>query len=80
MADIRNTPREGADTAVMAGTYLRAFVGDVPWAHLDVGSTAWMERDTDRWPKGATGSPTRALVRWIAARAASDGADDGASG
>ena len=64
----------------MAALYLRAFVGDVPWAHLDVGSTAWMERETDRWPKGATGSPTRTLIRWIAARAASEGAENPASG
>ena len=80
VADIRNAPSEGADTTVMAALYLRAFVGDVPWAHLDVGSTAWMERETDRWPKGATGSPTRTLIRWIAARAASDGAENPASG
>lgn len=80
VADIRNTPREGADTTVMAALYLRPFVGDVPWAHLDVGSTAWMERETDRWPRGATGSPTRALVRWIESRATSGGPGNPASG
>jgi leucyl aminopeptidase len=69
VADIRNAPKEGADTTVMAALYLRPFVGDVPWAHLDIGSTAWFERDTDRWPRGATGSPTRTLIRWIESRA-----------
>ena len=70
VADIRNAPTEGADTTGMAALYLRAFVGDTPWAHIDIGSTAWMERETSRWPKGATGSPTRVFARWIAARAA----------
>ncbi|HXY72045.1 MAG TPA: leucyl aminopeptidase [Actinomycetota bacterium] len=73
VADIRNSPTEGADTTGMAALYLRAFVGDVPWAHIDIGSTAWMERETSRWPKGATGSPARVFARWIAARVARDG-------
>ena len=69
VADIRNAPTEGADTTGIAALYLRAFVGDVAWAHIDIGSTAWMERETSRWPKGATGSPARVFARWIAARA-----------
>jgi hypothetical protein len=29
------------------------------------GSSAWAEHDRDLWPEGATGSPTRAFVRFI---------------
>lgn len=69
-ADLRNTPSRGPDTAVMAATFLREFAGDAPWVHIDNGSTAWLEFETGLWPKGATGSPTRALLRFLEGRAA----------
>jgi len=65
MADVRNTPAEVADTTVMAAMYLREFTGGVPWMHIDNGSTAYLERPGDGWPEGATGSPVRALLRWV---------------
>src|SRR5579859_1149799 len=70
VADIRNTPAGGvADTTVMAAMYLREFTGGLPWMHIDNGSTAYLERPGDGWPEGATGSPVRALLRWIERRA-----------
>ena len=65
VADIRNTPSEGADTTVMAAMYLREFTAGIPWAHIDNGSTAFLEHPGDGWPEGATGSPVRALMRWL---------------
>jgi leucyl aminopeptidase len=65
VADIRNQPRGVPDSTVMAGLYLSAFPGEVPWLHIDNGSTAYLEQATDCWPEGATGSPARALVRWL---------------
>ncbi len=65
VADIRNTPAEGADTTVMAAMYLREFTAGLPWAHIDNGSTAFLEHPGDGWPEGATGSPVRALMRWL---------------
>lgn len=49
----------------MAAMYLREFTGEVPWMHLDNGSTAYLERPGNGWPEGATGSPVRALLRWL---------------
>jgi leucyl aminopeptidase len=65
VADIRNLPKGVPDTTVLAGLYLSAFPGRVPWAHIDNGSTAYLEHGAGCWPEGATGSPTRAVVRWI---------------
>lgn len=70
VADLRNTPADVADTTVMAAMYLREFTGGVPWMHIDNGSTAYLERPGDGWPEGATGSPVRALLRWIENRTA----------
>jgi len=65
VADIRNQPRGVPDSTIMAGLYLSAFPGQVPWLHLDNGSVAYLEQATDCWPEGATGSPARALIRWL---------------
>lgn len=67
-ADLRNTPAQGPDSTVMAAMFLREFAGSTPWVHIDNGSTAWLEYDTGLWPEGATGSPARALLRFLEGR------------
>jgi leucyl aminopeptidase len=69
VADVRNCPADVADTTVMAAMYLQEFTGGGPWMHIDNGSTAYLERPGDGWPEGATGSPVRALLRWLERRA-----------
>ena len=68
VADVVNCSKQAPDSAVLAGTYLRTFAGDVPWVHVDNGSTAYLERAADGWPEGATGSPMRALLRLLERR------------
>jgi leucyl aminopeptidase len=75
VADVRNTPSGVPDTTVMAAMYLREFTGDVPWMHIDNGSTAYLDRQGDLWPEGATGSPVRALLRWVERLAGRQGAE-----
>ena len=70
LADVKNVGDHGIDSSVMAGLFLRDFVGDTPWLHLDTGSSAWREHEDDLWPEGATGSPTRAFVHFVERRAA----------
>ena len=64
IADIKNIGKRygGAITAAM---FLREFVGDTPWVHLDIAGPAFSDRVGDYWPKGATGSPVRTLVRYV---------------
>lgn len=65
VADVRNTPSGVPDTTVIAAMYLREFTGGLPWMHIDNGSTAYLDRPGGLWPEGATGSPVRALLRWV---------------
>jgi leucyl aminopeptidase len=66
IADIKNVgrPREAGATA--GAVFLQRFVGDVPWAHLDIAGTAWSKEDRPLAPKGATGYGIRLLERLIA--------------
>jgi len=61
IADIKNLGGPNAG-AIAAGLFLREFVGDVPWAHLDIAGTAQAPAST-RWiPRGPTAFGTRLLV------------------
>jgi leucyl aminopeptidase len=65
IADLKNTGgRYGG--AITAGGFLAAFVGDYPWAHLDIAGTAWVDRATrPYYTKGATGIGVRLLVQLL---------------
>lgn len=71
VADIKNIgDRYGG--AITAAWFLAEFVGDTPWVHLDIAGPAFSERGNDLGPRGGTGVPVRALVRFLTDRAAGD--------
>jgi leucyl aminopeptidase len=56
---------------ITAAAFLREFVGDVPWAHLDVAGTAYGDGgEVSYRRKGGYGVPTRILVEWVRGRSA----------
>ena len=61
IADIKNVGSRGAGT-ITAAAFLSKFVGEYPWAHLDIASTAWAEESRPDIPKGATGVGVRLLA------------------
>lgn len=65
IADLKNTGgRYGG--AITAAGFLAAFVGDYPWAHLDIAGTAWVEKPARAYQsRGATGIGVRLLVEWL---------------
>jgi leucyl aminopeptidase len=64
VADVKNIgDRYGG--AITAALFLKEFVGEVPWAHMDIAGTAYWERAGDYWPKGATGNPVRTIIRFV---------------
>lgn len=68
-ADLMNVGGRPAGT-ITAACFLREFVGDVPWAHLDIAGTAYGEIDDVPYRrKGGHGVPTRLLVEWVRSRA-----------
>jgi len=67
VADIKNTGgRYGG--AITAAAFLAKYVGDTPWAHLDIAGTAWTTEELPYLTKGATGFGVRLTVdllsRW----------------
>jgi leucyl aminopeptidase len=66
IADIKNVGRARQAGATAGAVFLQRFVGDVPWAHIDIAGTAWSKEDRPLGPKGATGFGIRLLDRLIA--------------
>ncbi len=64
IADLKNSGGRPAGT-ITAGMFLKHFVDDVPWAHLDIAGTAWAEEEGAYQPRGATGVGVRLLVEWL---------------
>ncbi len=71
VADIRNTGGRPAGS-VTAAMFLREFVADYPWVHLDVAGTAYSQTDLGWLPKGPTGTPVGTFVEFVRARARSN--------
>ena len=65
-ADLANTTEPRRAGAIVAASFLKAFTGDVPWAHLDIAGTGW---DLGRAysPKGGSGFGVRLLVDLVEA-------------
>jgi leucyl aminopeptidase len=49
--------------SVTAAMFLKDFVNDLPWVHLDIAGTAWLEESKPYLAKGATGVGVRTFVR-----------------
>jgi leucyl aminopeptidase len=62
IADIRNTSGRSFGYPIIAASFLERFVGDVPWAHLDIHSTAFLDEERDYLGKGASGAGVRLLT------------------
>ena len=65
IADMKNIGGKGGGS-IIGAQFLKRFVGDTPWAHLDIAGTAWLHKDSATVPKGATGFGVRLLNRYIA--------------
>jgi leucyl aminopeptidase len=64
VADLKNVGGRPAGT-ITAAAFLKHFVGDYPWVHLDIAGTAWNEQDRPYIPKGSTGVGVRLLVQFL---------------
>ncbi|WP_103062803.1 leucyl aminopeptidase [Actinomyces qiguomingii] len=77
-ADLRNAPvGNRAGGMLVAGLFLREFVGDTPWAHLDIAGPAY--NDKAPWgltPQGGTGFGVSTLLAFLEQRAAAEAAAD----
>lgn len=63
LSNIGNPPREGG--CIIAALFLKEFVGDANWVHLDIAGTAFSEKEWKYHPCGATGYMMRTIYEFL---------------
>lgn len=67
IADLKNSAGTGKAQPSSGAAFLAKFVGDTPWAHIDIAGTAYLEEGHGYLPEGATGVPVRTLIEFLIA-------------
>jgi leucyl aminopeptidase len=65
IADIQNTGLTRYGGAITAAMFLKEFVGDTPWLHLDIAGLAWLDADKSWIARGPSGVAVRSIVEWV---------------
>ena len=64
VADVKNLGGRWGG-AITAGMFLKHFVGEYPWVHLDIAGTAMLEESGFYAQKGGSGVGVRLLVEFL---------------
>ncbi|MCS7206427.1 MAG: leucyl aminopeptidase [Dehalococcoidia bacterium] len=62
VADIRNVSSGRGAGSIVGAYFIREFVEDTPWVHLDIAGTFLSDKDSGYYVKGGTGFGVRTLV------------------
>ncbi|MBU0461950.1 MAG: leucyl aminopeptidase [Nanoarchaeota archaeon] len=66
VADVKNMGLpKGEAATIAAGMFLKEFVKDARWAHVDIGGTADISSDSGYISKGATGFGVRLFIEYL---------------
>ena len=68
IADVKNSGGRAAGT-IAGGWFLREFVNELPWVHLDIAGTAYTENEAPHQAKGPTAVGVRLFSEFILKRA-----------
>ena len=66
ISDFKNCSEGRGASPSVGGIFVQAVVGNTPWAHIDIAGTAFLHQARGYLSSGATGTPVRTLVQWLA--------------
>lgn len=65
VADLSNVGEDRYGGAITAALFLKEFVSDIPWAHLDIAGPAFWEKVGPYGAKGASGFGVRLILKYL---------------
>jgi leucyl aminopeptidase len=65
IADMMNTGKNRWGGAISAAMFLKEFVGDTPWVHLDIAGCAWNDENKSWIANGPSGIAVRSILEWV---------------
>jgi leucyl aminopeptidase len=70
IADIKNLAPNSEAGAIQGALFLREFIGDAKWVHLDIAGPSWYDKDFFYNPKNGSGFGVRTLLQYLSAQKA----------
>jgi leucyl aminopeptidase len=65
IADMMNTGKNRWGGAISAAMFLKEFVGETPWVHLDIAGCAWNDDNKPWIANGPSGLAVRSILEWV---------------
>ncbi len=65
VADVKNIGNAGEAGTIIGGLFLQEFVGEKPWAHVDMAGVGWNAAGSPLSAPGATGAIVRTFLNYI---------------
>lgn len=65
VADLINAGSRGEAGSSCGGMFLKEFVDEKPWAHLDIAGVGWSDKNNNELNKGGTGFAVRTLSNFL---------------
>lgn len=65
IADVRNASNVKQAGTITAGMFLKRFIGNYPWAHIDIAATGMRDSMKGYLPKNATGAGVRLITQYL---------------
>ncbi len=65
IADMMNTGKNRYGGAISAAMFLKEFVGETPWLHLDIAGCAWNDENKPWIANGPSGIAVRSILEWV---------------
>ncbi len=65
IADIKHLHQDIDAGVMVGGIFLKQFVDDTPWVHIDIGNTVWAKQEKGYTVKGATGFSVLLLLNLL---------------
>jgi len=62
IADVKNTGQGRNAGTIVGATFIKKFIKDVAWAHIDIAGTSWFSKARGYKPKYATGYGVRLFI------------------
>ncbi len=64
IADMMNTGKNRYGGAISGAMFLKEFVGETPWIHLDIAGCAWNDESKSWIANGPSGIAVRSILEW----------------
>ena len=65
IADLNNISSSNYGGAITAALFLKNFVGETPWTHIDIAGPARGKKRKFYWPEYGTGFGVRIILEWL---------------